>query len=78
MPLHTYMYSWLVQVQVTHTSDVVQVVKVAVPVYYGSRYQCEKVPQHQVIKAVQSKKVHFSLTADAKAAMTVKKTPAIP
>lgn len=55
-----------------------QVVKVAVPVYYGSRYQCEKVPQHQVIKAVQSKKVHFSLTADAKAAMAVKKAPATP
>ena len=49
---------------------VLQVVKVAVPVYYGSRYQCEKVPQHQVIKALQSKKVHISLTAEAKAAVT--------
>lgn len=46
----------------------VQVVKFAVPVYYGSCYQCEKVPQHQVVKAVQSKKLHISLTADAKSA----------
>lgn len=42
-----------------------QVVKFAAPVYYGSCYQCEKVPQHQVVKAVQSKKLHISLTADA-------------
>ena len=47
-----------------------QVIKFAVPVYYGSRYQCEKVPQHQVVKAVQSKKVQISLIADAKSAMS--------
>lgn len=45
-----------------------QAVKFAVPVYYGSCYQCEKVPQHQMVKAVQSKKLHISLTADAKTA----------
>lgn len=59
-----------------YLSCIWQVVKFAVPVYYGSRYQCEKVPQHQVIKAVQSKKVHVSLTAEAKAAMTVQRTVA--
>lgn len=46
----------------------VQAVKFAVPVYYGSCYQCEKIPQHQMVKAVQSKKLHISLTADAKTA----------
>lgn len=55
-----------------------QVVKVAVPVYYGSRYQCEKVPQHQVIKAMQSKKVHISLTVEAKAALATVKTASPP
>ena len=47
-----------------------QVAKFAVPVYYGSRYQCEKIPQHQIVKAVQSKKVHISLTAEAKSSMS--------
>ncbi|KAL3132667.1 hypothetical protein ABBQ32_009185 [Trebouxia sp. C0010 RCD-2024] len=51
-----------------YLSCIWQVVKFAVPVYYGSCYQCEKVPQHQVVKAVQSKKLHISLTADAKSA----------
>ena len=46
----------------------VQIVKFAVPVYYGSCYQCEKVPQRQMVKAVQSKKLHISLIADAKTA----------
>ena len=55
-----------------------QVVKFAVPVYYGSRYQCEKIPQHQVVKAVQSKKVHISLTAEAKSSMSPAKKACVP
>lgn len=30
-----------------------QVVKVVFPVYYGSRYQCQKVPQHVFLKGMQ-------------------------
>lgn len=30
-----------------------QVVKVAFPVYYGARYQCQKVPQHTFLKGMQ-------------------------
>ena len=46
-----------------------QVLKIAFPVYYGSRYQCEKVPQHRLIMAVQTNKVQISSIAEAKAAM---------
>jgi aconitase A len=31
----------------------VQVIKVAFPVYYGARYQCQKVPQHVFLKGIQ-------------------------
>lgn len=30
-----------------------QVIKVVFPVYYGSRYQCQKVPQHVFLKGMQ-------------------------
>ena len=45
-----------------------QVVKVAVTVYYGSRYQVEKVPQHFAMKAVQNNKVHLGLVHQGKIA----------
>lgn len=47
---------------------VLQIVKVAVTVYYGSRYQCEKVPQHFAIRAAQNNKVHLALAEDGKIA----------
>lgn len=45
-----------------------QIVKVAVTVYYGSRYQCEKVPQQFAVRAAQSNKVHLGLADHGKIA----------
>ena len=33
-----------------------QVAKVVFPVYYGAKYQCEKVPKHAVIKALRAQR----------------------
>lgn len=33
-----------------------QVMKVVFPVYYGAKYQCEKVPKHAVIKALRAQR----------------------
>ena len=30
--------------------------KVVFPVYYGAKYQCEKVPKHAVIKALRAQR----------------------
>lgn len=45
-----------------------QIVKVGVTVYYGSRYQCEKVPQQFAIRAAQNNKVHLGLADNTRIA----------
>ena len=44
-------------------SHMLQVAKFVFPVYYGSRYQCEKVPKHAMMKALK----HCSLQVTTEA-----------
>lgn len=52
------------QLAVSTLQRVLQIIKLAVTVYYGSRYQCEKVPQHFAIRAAQNNKVHLGLARE--------------
>jgi hypothetical protein len=45
----------------------VQVVKIVFPVYYGAKYQCEKVPQHAVMRALRSQQAEANMKAQAEA-----------
>ena len=55
---------------------VVQVVKIVVPVYYGSRYQCERVPKHAVLGFIKRYRAQMDASSAALMAASQKGQPA--
>ena len=52
--------------------DILQVVKIVVPVYYGSRYQCERVPKHAVLGFIKRYRAQMDASSAALAAASQK------
>ncbi|KAK9835776.1 hypothetical protein WJX74_007661 [Apatococcus lobatus] len=53
-----------------------QVVKIIVPVYYGSRYQCERVPKHAVLGFIKRYRAQMDASSAALMAASQKGQPA--
>ena len=52
-----------------------QVVKIIVPVYYGSRYQCERVPKHAVLGFIKRYRAQMDASSAALMAASQKGQP---